>query len=153
MIHRYRGGVVPASGELLPAALAAPAEVDVALADFDFRSASAAVWRIADEANRYVNQTRPWEPARSPGAAAQLDAVLGSLYLSCRVLGGELVPFLPEAAARITAQLTPGPAGSPLPRPAPAFRRLNPGPTVRLSEVVAGVDGFSGRSTRQVCAR
>ena len=117
MIRRYRGGVPP-SGELLPAALAAPAEVDAALADFDFRSASAAVWRIAHEANRYVNRERPWE---LHDAATPLDEVLGSLYVSCRALAAELVPFLPDAAARITAQLAP----LPLPSPSPVFRRLS----------------------------
>lgn len=125
MIHRYRGGLAPVdAGAVPPAAAAAPADVDAALADFDFRSASAAVWRIAHEANRYVNQARPWELARVAGAPARLDAVLGTLYLSCRVLADELAPFLPDAAARITAQLTPPSPGAPLPRAEPVFQRL-----------------------------
>jgi methionyl-tRNA synthetase len=120
MIHRYRRGAVPADGKPLPAAAAAPAAVDAALADFDFRSATAAVWQIAHDANGYVNQTRPWELAREPGQAGQLDAVLGSLYRTCSVLAAELTPFLPGAAERIAAQLAP----SPLPAPSPVFRRL-----------------------------
>lgn len=120
MIHRYRGGVVPAAGQLLPAALSAPAEVDAALADFDFRAASAAVWEIAREANRYISQVQPW----TLGASARRDEVLGSLYQTCRVLTAELAPFLPDSAERITAQLIPlpdGPLPFPLPRVPPGF--------------------------------
>jgi methionyl-tRNA synthetase len=131
MTGRYRDGRVPAADALSAADAGGfltalcrdvPGQVDAALADFDFRRATAAVWAIADQANRYISQVRPWELARDPAAASQLDAVLASLYLACRVLARELGPFLPDAAARITAQLTPE-AGV-LPRPDPVFRRL-----------------------------
>jgi methionyl-tRNA synthetase len=142
MIHRYRGGRVPAvSGpgpgepwgpdeeELDAVCRAAPGQVAAALADFDFRSATAAVWAVADQANRYVNRVRPWELASGsePASgqltgAARLDQVLSALYAACCVLGQELEPFLPDAAARIRAQCLP--LGGVLPRPTPVFRRL-----------------------------
>jgi methionyl-tRNA synthetase len=34
--------------------------VDEALAAYDFRRATAAVWTIIDEANRFVEHARPW---------------------------------------------------------------------------------------------
>ena len=40
---------------------------------------------------------------RRPSAS---DAVLGVLVDSCRVITGELTPFLPVAAGRITTALT-----------------------------------------------
>ena len=125
MIHRYREGVVPSAGSVLSSAVAAAGQVDAALADFDFRAASAAVWQIAAEANRYVNQAKPWELARVHGASSRLDEVLGSLYLSCRALAAELAAFLPDASARITAQLYPLPGGR-LPDAVPVFSRLSP---------------------------
>jgi methionyl-tRNA synthetase len=148
MVHRFRGGEVP-SGEV-PAAEApaagpdssgapaladtcrqVPGLVDAALADFDFRRATRAVWTIVEEANRHVDATRPWELARrerrgDPAAARQLDAALAALVAACRVLAAELRPFLPGAAARLTAHLTP--VDGRLPQPQPLFRRLQETP-------------------------
>jgi methionyl-tRNA synthetase len=132
MIGRYRDGRVPGAGpvppggeELAAAIGQAGDRIGAALGEFDFRQATAAVWAIADEANRFVNRARPWELARDEDAAAQLDAVLGLLARACSALGRELAPFLPDAAARITRQCTPGQDGR-LPAPSPVFRRLTP---------------------------
>jgi methionyl-tRNA synthetase len=135
MIGRYRDGRVPAGsgvpgGEELEAACRqADDAIGTALADFDFRRATAAVWAIAAEANRFVNRVRPWELAKAERtgdltAGERLDAVLGVLLEACSVLGRVLTPFLPDAAARITLQCTPGRDGR-LPSPSPVFRRLS----------------------------
>jgi methionyl-tRNA synthetase len=134
MIHRYRGGRVPgprpfpAGGEDLDVACREASErIGEAIDDFDFREATAAVWAIADEANRFVNRVRPWDLARAERAGdaeagRRLEAVLSALFGACSALGVQLAPFLPDAAARIAAQCTPG-AGT-LPRPSPVFPRL-----------------------------
>ena len=129
MIHRYRGGQVPATAASAPDAAAleaaisnAPSLIAEALDDFDFRRAAEAVWQIADEANRHVNRTRPWDLARA-GHAAGLDAVLSALLLACQAVATHLVPFLPDAAARIARQSTPDSTGR-LPRPAPLLPRI-----------------------------
>jgi methionyl-tRNA synthetase len=131
LVHRYRGGQVPATSASAPDAAAletaissAPGRIGAALEDFDFRRATEAVWRIADEANRYVNRTRPWDLAKA-GDAAQLDAVLSALLLACQAIGTHLGPFLPDAAARITRQCRPSDAGL-LPSPAPLLPRIAP---------------------------
>jgi methionyl-tRNA synthetase len=132
LIHRYHGGHAPDAPDA-PASTSGAAALDGAVAnvsaavagaldDFDFRRAADAVWRIADEANRYVNRTRPWELARA-GRDAELTAVLSALLRSCRAIGGHLAPFLPDAAARITRQCTPDAIGR-LPRPVPLFPRV-----------------------------
>ena len=137
MIHRYRDGqppelpgpgCVPLAGQDLDLACRQARDlVGAALEEFDFRQATAAVWAIADEANRFVNRVRPWQLAKAEqdGADAEgrLDAALGTLLDACQVLGRELSPFLPDAAARITAQCTPDGDGR-LPPPSPVFRRL-----------------------------
>jgi methionyl-tRNA synthetase len=138
MIHRYRRGQRPGApgpgsrpdgGEGLDAACRQVGDaVGEALENFDFRQATAAVWRIVDEANGFASQARPWDLARpgEPGEAGdqrRLDAVLGQLLEACSVIGRELTPFLPGLAARVTAQCTPGGDGR-LPDPVPVFRRL-----------------------------
>jgi methionyl-tRNA synthetase len=156
MIHRYRGGRIPSSalaapgGEALGAAIQqAGGLIAAALEEFDFRSATAAVWAIADEANRFINRVRPWELARAERDGAdfdgadhdaagreRLDAVLGLLFAACTAVGRELAPFLPDAAARITAQCTP--RDGTLPPAVPVFRRLSPASSVREPVTSAG---------------
>jgi methionyl-tRNA synthetase len=134
MIRRYRDGRVPGpqpvpdGGEDLDAACRQAGDrVGAALAGFDFRRATAAVWAIADEANRFVNRVRPWDLARAEragdtGAGRRLDAVLYALFGACLALGRELEPFLPDGAARIDCQCTA--LDGRLPDPSPVFRRL-----------------------------
>jgi len=136
MIHRYHDGRVPALSASDPAAPAldapaldaaitnAPGLIAEALADFDFRRATEAVWRIADEANRYVNRARPWDLAKA-GDGAELAAVLSRLLRACRAVGEHLRPFLPDAATRITAQCATDASGR-LPPPSPVLSRLTP---------------------------
>jgi methionyl-tRNA synthetase len=132
MVHRYRDGRVPgalAAAEgaerLVAACREAPGLVDEALEAGDFRRATAAVWAIVEEGNRYVEAVRPWELAAAERAGApreRLDAALGVLVGACRRLAEELAPFLPEASARIAAQCAT-PSGR-LPAPRPLFPRI-----------------------------
>lgn len=142
MAHRFRDGRVP---EWSTEAEGAPAEgterltavcrevprhVDDALADFDFRRATAAVWRIVQEADRCVDGTRPWELARDEragdrAAGERLDGVLASLVGACRTLADQLGPFLPESAALVAAQCTP--TDGRLPAARPLFARVGEG--------------------------
>ena len=136
MIGRYRDGRVPLAEEAAPpggedldtAIRKAGVLIGDALEEFDFRQATSAVWAIADEANRFVNRVRPWELAKAAANGASLDAALRLLLDACQTLGRELRPFLPDAAARIAAQCTPGDDGR-LPSPSPVFRRLAPRPS------------------------
>jgi methionyl-tRNA synthetase len=146
MIHRYRDGYAPtARGEqpgeakqpgeteqpeettaLGAAIVAADAAIGGALADYAFRPATEAVWRVAVEANRCIEVARPWELARAErGGAARgdLDAVLGALLRACQAIGERLRPFLPDAAARVARQCEPGPDGR-LPDAVPVLPRI-----------------------------
>jgi methionyl-tRNA synthetase len=135
MIHRYRDGrppegdePAPAAGRLVAACRRAPELVDRALAGFDFRQATGAVWTIVNEANRYVEHARPWQLAAAERegdrrAGSELDAVLGVLLHACRCLAERLAPLLPTAAARVAAQCA-CPDGL-LPAPQPLFPRLH----------------------------
>jgi methionyl-tRNA synthetase len=135
MVHAYRGGRVPeepaappaGTERLAAAAEAAPARIDAALEAFDFRRATAAVLAVVEEANRALEVTRPWESAKAerggdPAAGARLDALLAALHHGCLALAEAAEPFLPEAAARIAAQLAP--LDGVLPQAHPLFPRI-----------------------------
>ncbi|WP_412542555.1 methionine--tRNA ligase [Longispora sp. K20-0274] len=114
-------GPVGDPAALLAACRDAPGLVDAALADADFRRAVGAVWTIVEEANRYLEQTRPWELAR---AGHPVGGILAVLLAACRALGTELAPFVPATAARVLAGCTP--VDGRLPAPTPVFPRLEP---------------------------
>ncbi len=141
LVHRYRQGKVPRAGAAAAAgdrhapagrALAevrhqTPERIASALAAFDFRAATAAVWEVVEEANRYVERAEPWRLARAErdgdaDAGARLDESLALLIGTCSQLGGELAPFLPGLAARIRAACDDS-AGQ-LPPARPVFPRL-----------------------------
>ncbi|WP_460390805.1 hypothetical protein [Actinophytocola sediminis] len=133
MIHKYRSGTVPALPEPLPelpltkVIAAASAAVDAAMERFDFRQATAAVWKIVEEANRYVVEVAPWNLAKAEkngdaGAGDRLSDALALLIHAARVVAEELTPFLPEAASRVAEQL--GSGGNQLDRPRPLFPRI-----------------------------
>lgn len=137
MLHRYRDGKVPSPHpgaissdleHLIAVSVNASADVDAALRDFDFRRAVASVWKIVEEANRCIDKTRPWELAKAErsgclGAGDHLDAVLAALLGACRSLADHLLPFLPNAAARISDQCAE--TDGVLPPATPLFPRID----------------------------
>jgi len=130
----------PADAAALRATIeATPQAVRTALASFDFRAAAVAVWRIVEDANRYVETAQPWHLARAErsadsaaqraAAGARLDQVLGALLAACQVLAAEIWPFLPDLAARVAAAC--GDYGT-VPPPEPVFPRLENGQESRV---------------------
>ncbi|MEV6768705.1 methionine--tRNA ligase [Nocardia sp. NPDC051030] len=128
LIHRYRSGRPPFTTTSAPQADRlgralgnAGANIHQALDDFDFRQATAAVWTIAEEANRYINHIRPWDLAAAEHTTAhpnpELDAILATLLHTCRTLAEHLTPFLPDLATRITHQCTVHDGKLPPPQP------------------------------------
>lgn len=133
MIHKYRGGTVPPLPQSVPstalgeAITGVRARVDAAMERFDFRAATAAVWAIVEEANRYVVREEPWTLAKAEKkgdveAGTPLDTVLATLVHAARVVADELTPFLPDAARRVAVQL--GDGGDTLDKPTPLFPRI-----------------------------
>jgi methionyl-tRNA synthetase len=138
LVHRYRHGKVPRpgvapapqdgpAGPLSQARASLPGRVAAALAAFDFRAATAAIWNVVEEANRYVERAEPWRLARAEqdgdaSAGALLDESLALLTHACSGLGTELAPFLPDLAGRIRAAC--GYPGGQLPAPEPVYPRL-----------------------------
>jgi methionyl-tRNA synthetase len=119
LAHRTGGSLargVGAPDEPASAARALPGRIDDALARFDLRGATAAIWSFVEVANRVLERERPWERT-----ARNRDAVLAGLVDACRVAVGECLPFLPDGAAQLLVRLgegdVVGPAG-------PVFRRL-----------------------------
>jgi len=73
-------------------------------ADYDTREFGRGLRRImllADAANQYVDQHRPWELAQDPGRAAELHTVCSTALALFRELTLYLKPVLPALAATV----------------------------------------------------
>jgi methionyl-tRNA synthetase len=133
-VRRYRrghiagpGGARSSGGELAGACQALPRLIDGALARFDFRAATGAIWSVVQAGNRLIETERPWVLARRENqgdhaASGRLDELLGVLAGACRVLATELRPFLPAGSAALSSQFRTH--GGVIAPPAPVFARL-----------------------------
>ena len=139
MIHRYRDGCPPSTGDIAPgseelstACRRAPDLIETALTRFDFRAATGAAWAIAEAANRYINHIQPWQLAKAERggdseAAQRLDGVLAALVQAIRTLGDNLAPFLPGTAAGIAQHCAV--TNGRLPEPGRLFERIEAAPS------------------------
>jgi methionyl-tRNA synthetase len=114
MIGRYRDGVVPAAGAAHGDVVG---EVDAALAalvrgfeQLDLSRAVEDVWAVVRRLNRLVEETKPWQLAKDPGRAADLDGVLFTLAEGLRSVAIMLWPVIPGSSERILAALGQDPA-------------------------------------------
>jgi methionyl-tRNA synthetase len=97
------------------------AQIDAALRRYDFRAAVDVIRAAIDDANRRVDETRPW--SLSPGSSELAD-ILGELVGRIRVLARLLEPFVPETAQHVALAVTADPDGR-LPAPRPVVPRLD----------------------------
>ncbi|HEV1997483.1 MAG TPA: methionine--tRNA ligase, partial [Candidatus Dormibacteraeota bacterium] len=128
MLKQYTAGVVPEPGvgvvgphaELRELADGIAERVDAALLALDFARALDETWRLVSRANRYVEESKPWELRKDEARAAELDTVLYNLTETLRLLTYLMAPYLPWASEALALQLripppaTVGGEGQPL---------------------------------------
>jgi len=109
MTNRYFGGEVPAWSDA--AARDTEHLLKGAVADYRrhmdrlaFDQGLAAMWRAVSEANRFVEERKPWALAKA-GDTATLGATLRALLEVLRVCSILCQPFMPEKAGEMRAQL------------------------------------------------
>ncbi|HEX2017177.1 MAG TPA: class I tRNA ligase family protein [Solirubrobacteraceae bacterium] len=108
MVRRYRAGTVPAvalDGELAAELAGLADEVSGLLDRAAISAALEAIWVHVRRLNRYVEEQAPWQLAKDPDRAADLDRVLASLIEGLRVISVLLAPFLPHSVPRLLAAL------------------------------------------------
>jgi methionyl-tRNA synthetase len=108
MILRYRDGVVGAGepDELLEKDFAGlPAQVASLIDRVELTNALDEIWRRVRRLNRYVEEQAPWQLAKDPARAVDLDRVLRTLAEGLRVVSVLLHPYLPDATEKLLAAL------------------------------------------------
>ena len=115
MVQRYCGGEVPpfegaAAAEprdatLLGALARATTEYLTHVESFTIHAALGSAWSTIQSANRYIEETKPWELAKKPEATTRLGAVLRNLLEVLRHVSVMIVPAMPTKAAEMRRQL------------------------------------------------
>jgi methionyl-tRNA synthetase len=106
MFLRYRDGAVPAAEPLLADEFSSlGAEVARSIDAADLSGALEAIWQRIRRLNRFVEERAPWQLAKDPEKAEELDQVLATLAEGLRVVTVLLHPFLPETTDKLLAAL------------------------------------------------
>ncbi|HAA89744.1 MAG: Methionine--tRNA ligase [Thermoanaerobacterales bacterium 50_218] len=112
MLEKYWGGVLPEPGvseavdsDLVNVVRETKKELERQLERFDFSGALAAIWRLVHRANRYVDETTPWNLVRDPAGKPRLATVLYNLSEVVRILTIWCTPFMPVFPGKVWEQL------------------------------------------------
>jgi methionyl-tRNA synthetase len=102
------GGIDAPATEAFAAAWAA-GDIAAAFEARDYSRALREIMRLADLANQYINDRKPWELARQPDKAAELHLVCSTALTLFRDLARYLKPVLPALAAQVETFLAIAP--------------------------------------------
>lgn len=80
-------------------------EYDACMEQVDFSGAVAAVQRLAGRANLYVEESAPWNLAKSEETADQLAAVIYNALEVMRIIALYMAPFMPGTSAEVFRRL------------------------------------------------
>ena len=131
MIEKYYQGSIPQvkineikfddSGEKIKKAISTlgQAVYPPLSGNLDFSQSLEKIWELINMANKYVEETKPWNLVKE-GKHEQLKAFVRLLVEAIRVVGQELAPFMPKTAEAIILQL----GGSKIKKGDPLFPRI-----------------------------
>lgn len=112
MQERYFEGIVQVPNqselidqELINLAVSTPTMVHEAMLRNDFNTALAAIWKLIDRSNKYIDETLPWSLAKDMDKKVRLGTVLYNLSESLRFVAVLLQPFMPETSPKMLRQL------------------------------------------------
>jgi methionyl-tRNA synthetase len=115
MVHRYRGGKVPAPDSALlerdqENTLAARVDQTINSRDAWFASYQISIqlrhiWQLIAETNRYIVVREPWAVAKDPARGRELDTALYVAADTVRIVAELIRPFMPGTADRILRML------------------------------------------------
>ncbi len=112
MLKKYFKGELPsidAKGDedapLVAKATEVIQEVDALYRDLAYSKILAKIWEFLDAGNIYINDTAPWNLAKSDDGKKRLATVLYNAAEACRVIAILIAPFMPETADKMMKQL------------------------------------------------
>ena len=112
MIEKYFKGVIPhdvekdsiASNPIIKAIESLSSRVDKSMFSVDFSSALIEIWSLINAANKYVEETKPWNLSKEK-KNKELKEFCFVLIEALKKVASELAPFMPETASKIKEQI------------------------------------------------
>jgi len=104
LVEKNFDGVIPkpyGSGKLKKVALNVLKAIKNSMDEFQFHNALNDLWYFINEANKYINETKPWEIKEKD----KLGGILYELLESLRFISILLYPFMPSTSEKIAEQL------------------------------------------------
>ena len=80
-------------------------EVDRLYGELAYSKILAKIWEFLDAGNLYINDTAPWNLAKTDEGKKRLATVLYNSAEACRVIAILIAPFMPETADKMMEQL------------------------------------------------
>ncbi|MGM0370793.1 MAG: methionine--tRNA ligase, partial [Bacillota bacterium] len=112
MVDKYFDSEIPANNgatehdaDLERVAQDSFAAIEEKMDELQFSTALEELWTLVRRSNKYIDQTTPWILAKDEAKRDELGTVLYNLLDNLRRVAITLVPFLPEAPAKIWKQL------------------------------------------------
>jgi len=115
MSNKYFDGLVTSTGvteavddELKAIAVAARDKVAAKMDEMKVADAIGEVFTLLRRCNKYIDETEPWVLAKDEATKPRLSEVMYNLTESIAIGANLLIPFMPETAEKILAQLNAG---------------------------------------------
>ncbi len=114
MTKKYFGSKVPSvpldaeSNPLKEIAEGLYSEFDNCMTNVDFSGAAAAVQKLAGRVNLYVEESAPWNLAKSEETADELAAVIYNSLEAIRIIALYMAPFMPNTSVEVFNRMSLG---------------------------------------------
>lgn len=113
MNEKYFAGILPQyipnatsfDQGLVDTAQATVIKVEETMENMEFSIALSSIWQLIGRANKYIDETLPWNIAKDETRKAELGSVMYHLAESLRIVSILIQPFLTQAPAKIWQQL------------------------------------------------
>ncbi len=112
MLKKYFKGELPKIGTkgdedapLIAKSAEVIQEVDQLYGELAYSKILAKIWEFLDAGNIYINDTAPWNLAKSDDGKKRLATVLYNSAEACRVIAILIAPFMPQTADKMMEQL------------------------------------------------
>ncbi len=76
--------------------------------NFEFDKALKMIWKIVQDSNKLIEETKPWELAKQVESAKEFEKIMKELFSNLLEVAGLLQIFMPETAGKIKKQLETG---------------------------------------------
>jgi methionyl-tRNA synthetase len=112
MVNKFLAGIVNAPGEgtefdreLIDLAKETPGQVEEHLDKLEFSNALAAIWKLVNKANKYIDDAAPWSLNKDPQGKEKLATVLYNLAEVIRLCTVMCTPMMPSLPEKVWAQM------------------------------------------------